>query len=278
MAENGLGSWCGIDAQELGADGDATIETDLDVGMLAPNEGSPGAVGFGAQEGALFFERQVPGFLGNHLQFPMNLALVAVQPESLDVGVGVVEIDHVLAGKVGGQTLLPEEVSTLDLAFGLRGRSEPKGNAIEVEGLTKLGEGLGVMGEKQAVVIDVEFQRQPVLREGSRQEIEVSEQGFAFVDFGGGEDSAAIVEHVDHGEGLSAAGKPAVGRSIQLPQLVNLTALPAPNGCRGPVIRFGVSQVVFHSPATDLGSIELKLTLAEHLAGSKAIGSRRFTT
>ena len=75
----------------------------------------------------------------------MDLVLVAVQAESLDVGVGVIEVSDLFAGKVGGQTLLPEEVSALDLAFGLRSGGEAKGDAVEVESLTQLGEDLWVM-------------------------------------------------------------------------------------------------------------------------------------
>ena len=86
----------------------------------------------------------------------------------------MIEVSDLFAGKVGGQTLLPEEVRALDLAFGLRSGGEAKGDAVEVESLTQLGEDLWVMGEEDAVVINVDFQRQPILGKGASQQIKVS--------------------------------------------------------------------------------------------------------
>ena len=83
LAENGFGSRRGLNAQELGADGDAAIGADPDWGACTPHKGPPRTIGFGAQHGAFFFERQVPGFLGSHLEFTVNFVLVAVPTQSL---------------------------------------------------------------------------------------------------------------------------------------------------------------------------------------------------
>ena len=64
---------------------------------------------------------------------------------------------------------MPEEVRTLDFAFGLRGRSVAKGDAVEVKGATQLGESLGDMGEEEGMEIDVNLQRQAVFDEGGRE-------------------------------------------------------------------------------------------------------------
>ncbi len=69
-----------------------------------------------------------------------------------------------------------------------------------------------------------------------------------------------------------------MGCGVQLPQFTNLTALPAAHRSRGAVIRFGVDQTVFESPATNLGTIDLELTLAQDLAGGEALGCGRFAT
>jgi hypothetical protein len=81
-----------------------------------------------------------------------------MEPQCLDMRVGLVEVGDVFAGEVGGQALLPEEVRALDFAFGLRGWSIAEGNAIEVKGSAQLGEGVWDMGEEEAVEVYVDFQ------------------------------------------------------------------------------------------------------------------------
>ena len=45
MAENGLGAWRGMDAEELGADRDSPIGADFEDSALTPDKGPPGALG-----------------------------------------------------------------------------------------------------------------------------------------------------------------------------------------------------------------------------------------
>ena len=97
------------------------------------------------------------------------------------------------------------------------------------------------------------------------------------VDFGGGEDATAIIEHVDHGKGLGAARKPAMGCGVQLPKLADAAALPAPDRSWGAGIGFGMSQVVLDGPAANLSPIDFEVAFAEHLAGGEAVGSWGFT-
>jgi len=275
VAENSFGSRCGLDAQELGADGDAAIGADLDLGAHAPDKRPPGAVGFGAQHGTFFFEGEVPGFLRGHFKFAVDLVLVAVLTQSLDVRIGLVQVGNLLAGEVSRQALLPIEVASLYLSLGLRRGGEAEGDAVEMEGLTQLGEGFGVMGKEKAVEVDVEFQGPTVLDKSGRQEITIRQEEFAFIDLGTGKDPTAIIEHIEHRKGLGAAGEPTVRRGIELPEFANLTALPAPDRSGGAVVGLGVSQLVLDGPAPDLSSVDSELTLAEHFAGGKAVGSRR---
>jgi hypothetical protein len=65
--------------------------------------------------------------------------------------------------------------------------------------------------EENTVIIDVELQRPPVRQEGGGQKVKIRKQEFALVEFGAGEEAAAIVEHVEHGKGDFGAGKPPVG-------------------------------------------------------------------
>ncbi len=48
MAENGLGSWSCLDAQELRVNGNTAVGANPDLTALAPDKRPPGAVGFGA--------------------------------------------------------------------------------------------------------------------------------------------------------------------------------------------------------------------------------------
>lgn len=157
-AEDGFGTWSRLDAQELGTDRHAAIGADLDVGAQAPNKGPPGAIGHRSQNGAFLFEREVPSLLGFHFEFPVDFVLVAMEPQGLDMRVGLVEVRDIFAGEVGGQALLPEEVRAFDFAFGLRGGSIAEGNAVEVKGSAQLGEGVWDMGEEEAVEVHVDFQ------------------------------------------------------------------------------------------------------------------------
>ena len=157
-AEDSFGTRSRLDAEELGTDRHAAIGADLDVGAQAPDKGPPGAIGHRTQNGAVLFEREVPSLLGFHFEFPVDFVLVAMEPQCLDMRVGLVEVGDVFAGEVGGQALLPEEVRAFDFAFGLRGGSLAEGNAIEVKGSAQLGEGVWDMGEEEAVEVDVDFQ------------------------------------------------------------------------------------------------------------------------
>ncbi len=78
MAEEDFGARRRIDAEKLGADRHTAIRTDFDRGAQAPDKRPPGAVGGRAQNGAFFFERQVPGLLGFHFEFTVDFVMVAM--------------------------------------------------------------------------------------------------------------------------------------------------------------------------------------------------------
>jgi len=93
-----------------------------------------------------------------------------------------------------------------------------------------LREGVGIVGEEKAVVIDIELQGPAIGQKGGGQEVEVGQQEFALVEFGACEQTAVVVEHVEHGEEDVHGGKPAVGRGVQLPEFANAGALPTAYG------------------------------------------------
>jgi len=106
------------------------------------------------------------------------------------------------AAKRAGRRFLPEEMETLDLALGLWGGSITQGDAIKPEGGPELGKGLRHRGEEEAVIIDIEGQRQAVLQESAWQEVQVGQEGLPGINAGAGNESGAIVEDVGQGEVL----------------------------------------------------------------------------
>jgi len=79
MAENGLGTWRGVDAEELGADRDSAIGADFEDSALTPDKGPPRALGGRAQNGAFLLESEVPSLLGLHFELTVSFVLVAME-------------------------------------------------------------------------------------------------------------------------------------------------------------------------------------------------------
>jgi hypothetical protein len=256
MAEDELGAWVSLDAYTLSADRDATIGGDSDRRADAPDEGPPGTGGDRSQSGAFLLQGEIPSMGGFHLEFAVDLMVVAMESEVLDMRISLVEVGDLFACEEGGQTLLPKEVTAFDFPFGLRGWGIAKADAVEVEGSAQLGEGLGVMSEEDAMIIDIDFQRQPVFVKGGGQEIQIGQEQFALIDFGAGEDTAAIIEHVDHRKELRAVDEPLVRRGVQLPKFTDLTALPTFDRSLGAVVRPGVGEVFSDGPVTDLSPVQ----------------------
>lgn len=138
-----------LDSEELGADGHTAIRADFDGSALAPDEGPPGAARNGTQDAAFLLLSAIPGLLGFHLKFAVYFVLVTMQAQVLDMGVGLIDIDDLFTGKVSGQALLPEKVTTFDFALSLWGWGVTEADAIEVQGLAELGQGVRVMGEEE---------------------------------------------------------------------------------------------------------------------------------
>ena len=228
MAEDQFGPWVSLDAYALSADGDTAIGSDFDGRADAPNEGPPGTDGDRPQNGTFILEGEIPSMGGFHSEFAMDLVVVAVETEALDMGISLVDVGDLFAGKEGGQALLPKEVTSFDFTLGLRGWGIAEADAVEVKGLAQLCKSLGVMSEEDAVIIDIDFQRQPVFDKGGGKEIQIGDEQLALIDFGTGEDTAAIIEHVDHWKETRAVDEPLVRRGVQLPEFTNGLPLPAP--------------------------------------------------
>ena len=111
--------------------------------------------------------------------------------------------------------------------------------------------------------------------ESGGQKTEVRQEEFALVEFGTGEQAAAIIEHIEHGKGELGVGKPAVRRGVELPEFADLSALPAAHGGQNFFWREGVSQLVGERPAANLGAVELEGVQAEGFGSGEAVRARR---
>ena len=141
--------------------------------------------------------------------------------------VGGFDFGNVFAGKIRGEPALPELVLALDFTLGLRGWGIKEADVVELECPAELGQRVGILGEEDGVIIDVDLQRSAVDQESGGEEIEIGQEEFSAIEFGTDEHAATIVEHVEHRKVQRAGREPAVGRSVQLPEFADLGALPA---------------------------------------------------
>lgn len=222
-----LGARRTFDTEALGPDGNATIGADLDRSAETPNIRPPGAARGRTQDGPLLLLGELPGLLRGHAQFAMGFVGVAMESQSIDVGVGGLDLSNVLTGEIGWESALPELVLALDFSFGLRRWGIQETNVVELECPAELGQRVGIFREKDGVIIDIDLQGASVAQECGGEEVQIGQEEFSTIEFGTDEEAAAIVEHIEHGEVQSAWGEPPMGRSVQLPEFADLGALPA---------------------------------------------------
>ena len=274
-AEDYLGAWGSLDAQALGADRHTAVGADLECRAETPNIRPPRAARGGAQDGALFLFGEFPGLFRGHAQFAMGFVGVAMESQSVDVRVGGFDLGNVFAGEIGREPPLPELVFALDFALGLRGWGIKEADVVEPEGPAELGQRVGILREEHGVIIDVDLQRSAVDEESGGEEIEIGEEEFSAIEFGGDKHAATIIEHVEHGKVQQAGREPAMGRSVQLPEFADLGALPAADWGVGAFGRSGRRITLFNRPAADLGAVQLEGEQSPDFRGGEAVRARR---
>lgn len=191
-------------------------------------------------------------------QFTVNFLGIAMCSQRINMSIGYLNFPDVFAGKKGGQASLPELVFAFDFAFGLGRGGITQADVVELKGPAQLGERVRIMSEKDAVIVDIELQGPAVSPEGGGQEIEIGKQQFSLVDFGTGEQAAAIIEHIEHGKGMLGMRKPTVGRGIQLPEFADPVPLPAAHSSPNFYGWNLVGQTVGQRPMADLGAVEFE--------------------
>ena len=82
----------------------------------------------------------------------MHFLRVAMCSQRVELRIGDFDFGDLFPGKVGGQPPLPVWVGAFDFAFGLRRGGLPEADVIELERPAQLGQGVGLVREKEAVV------------------------------------------------------------------------------------------------------------------------------
>lgn len=270
-AQDDASAWRTFDPETLAADGNAAIGADLEGGANTPNVRPPGARRGWTQDRSFFFAGEFPSFLGSPAQLAVSFVEVAMEAQSVDVRVGHFDLGNVFAGEIGREPALPELVLALDFAFGLGRWGIKETDVVESERPAELGQGVGIFGEKEGVIIDVDLERPTVAQESGGEEIEVGEEEFPIIKFGTDEHTTAIVEHIEHGKVQRASREPAMGRSVQLPEFADLGALPAAHGGVRTFGRGRMGQAILLRPDADLGAVEQ----SQGFRGREAVGAGR---
>ena len=109
------------------------------------------------------------------------------------------------------------------------------------------------------MIIDIKLKRPSVRQEGRGKEIQVGEKEFSFIELGAHKETAAIIEHIEHGEVEGAEREPVVWGGIELPELPNLRTLPTADGSRRLASGFAMGMAILQRPVAYLSTIELKV-------------------
>jgi hypothetical protein len=274
-AADELGAWGRVDGSALGADGDFAVVADAHTGLLTPDVGPPGALGGGADDGAFFGEGLLVGGLRCLAQFAMDFVLVGVRDELREQLVGARDFKDAICRKQWDQAFLPVVVAAFDFAFGLGRGGVAEFDTVEVQGLAELGEGVGVVGIEEGVVVHIEGQRQAVALKDAREEIQVGQQAFGGVEARAGIQARGVVENFQEDLFVVTAGQEGVGRGVVLPERAGVAGLPAFDGLGRWFVAGVGSEFVFDGPTTDAGAVGFEVEPAEQFAGNGAVGAGR---
>ncbi len=100
---------------------------------------------------------------------------VVMMAHLVEQRIGLRQGEGVLGGEKGGEPPLPEVMSALNLALGLRSGRIAQGDFLEAQGRPELRKGLGPVREEEGVIIDIEGQGQATGLESAGEEIQWSQ-------------------------------------------------------------------------------------------------------
>ena len=259
----------------LEPDGDFAVLADADAGWLAPDKGPPRTSGYGTDGRAVLDAGLGWGGVGRGAEFAVDFLLVGVGQELVEQVVGPAKFEDMVGGQERGQAFLPVVVTAFDFAFSLGRWGIEQVDAVAVEGWPQLGEGVGVVGVEEGVVVDIKRQGQAVGLEDPGQEIEVSQEGFARVKACPGVVAGGVVQEVEQALRVGVSWPPGVGAGVILPAGAVVAGLPAFDGFGAGFVAGVRGEVVMAGPAADAGAVGLEVEAAMEFTGGGAVGGRR---
>jgi hypothetical protein len=265
-----------VNGTALGTDRDFAVVTDADAGLLAPDVGPPRTVGTGPEDGTFFSEGLLLGGVGCLAEFAVDFVLVGVRDELVKEAVGPDQFNDVIGGQKRDEAFLPVVVTAFDFTFGLGCWGIEQLDAVEVEGGPELGEGVGSVGVKEGVEVHIKGQGQAVGLEDAGEKVEVGQEGFAEVKTCAGVEAGGVVEDVQQGLLVGAAGQPGMRAGVVLPEGSIVAGLPAFDGLWGGFVEGVWSKLMFNGPAADAGAVGFEVEAAVEFAGGGAVGGGRF--
>ena len=275
-AADDFGAGWSVYGVALGADGDFAVIADADAGLLAPDIGPPGALGWGTEDGAFVGEGLLVGGVRGLAEFTVDFVLVGVGGERVEKLVGSGEFNDAFCGEQGDEAFLPVVVAAFDFAFGLGRWGVEELNAVKVEGLAELGEGVGIVGVKEGVVVHIKGQGEAEGLEDTGEEVEVSEQRFCGIEARPRVEARGVVEDFQEDLFGGAAQEEGVWGGVVLPEGAVIAGLPAFDGFGGSfVARVGV-EFVFDGPTANAGAVGVEVEAAVEFAGDGAVGGGGF--
>ena len=276
QAANDGGTGRGINGLALGADRDFAVVADADAGLLAPDKGPPGTGGGGTEDGAFFGERLRFGGVGSGAEFAVDFVLVGVRQELVEQAVGPVEFKNVVGGQKGREAFLPVVMAAFDFTFGLGCGRVAQLDAVKVEGLTELGESIGVVGVKERMEVDIQGQWQAVGLEDAGEKVVVGQQGFGGIEAGANIEAGGVIQDVEEGLFVRVARQPGMGAGIILPEGTQIAGLPAFDGLGCGFVAGVGRELVLDGPAAHAGAVGFKIQSPLKFAGASAVSGRWF--
>ena len=217
--------------------------------------------------------------------FAVDFGAIGVDDEGVKKSIGGVDGVDGVGCKKRGKPFLPVVMAALDFAFCLGRGRVAQSDAVEVESLAEpfrqaqgpepaegLRKGVGSVGEKERVIIDVESEREAVCEEAQGEEVEVSGEIFAGVDAGAGVETGGIVDDLEKGLFARVAGEPGVRSGVVLQERAEVADLPAAHGFGGLFVAGVRRELADDGPAADAGAIGFEGQAAKQFAGDGAVG------
>ena len=232
-------------------------------------------MGIGAQDGSFFCAGLLLSGVGCLTQFTMDFVLVGVGHELVEQLVGPGEFDDLVGGQEGDEAFLPVVMAAFDFALGLRGWGIEQLDAVEVEGGAELGEGVGVVGVEEGMVVHIKGQGQAVGLKDAGKEIEVGQEGFTEVEACAGVEAGGVIKNVQQGLLVGAAGQPGVRAGVILPEGAEVAGLPAFDRFWGGFVAGVGSELMCDGPAADAGAVGFEVETAVEFAGRGTVGGGR---